>query len=223
MKIDIITIFPEMCRAPLGGSIMGRAQEKGLLQLAVHDLRQWSTDKHRRVDDVPYGGGQGMVMTCPPLFAAVEALRTEHSRVVLMTPQGPRLDQARVQSFTASPHLIVLCGHYEGIDHRVVEALVNDEISIGDYVLTNGAIAANVFVDAIVRLLPGVLGDERSAVEDSFSEGLIEAPCYTRPEDFRGLKVPDVLLSGHHAKIAAWKSAEGRRRTAQNRPDLLKE
>lgn len=223
MKIDIITIFPEMCRAPLGESIMGRAQEKGLLQLAVHDLRQWSTDKHRRVDDMPYGGGQGMVMACPPLFAAVEALRTENSRTVLMTPQGRRLDQARVQSFTTAPHLIVLCGHYEGIDHRVVEALVDDEISIGDYILTNGAIAANIFVDAVVRLLPGVLGDARSAVEDSFSEGLIEAPCYTRPEDFRGMKVPDILLSGHHAKIAAWKKAEGRRRTAQNRPDLLQE
>ena len=221
MKIDIVTIFPEMCRAPLGESIMGRAQEKGLLQLAVHDLRQWSADRHRRVDDTPYGGGQGMVMACAPLFAAVEALRGEDSRVVLMTPQGPRLNQSMVQSFTARPHLIVLCGHYEGIDHRVVEALVDDEVSIGDYILTNGAIADNVFVDAVVRLLHGVLGDERSAVEDSFSEGLIEAPCYTRPEEFRGMRVPDVLLSGHHAKIAAWKKAEGRRRTEQNRPDLL--
>lgn len=221
MKIDILTIFPEMCRAPLGESIMGRAQEKGLLQLAVHDLRQWSTDKHRRVDDVPYGGGQGMVMTCAPIFAAVEALRAEDSRVVLMTPQGPRLDQVRVQGFTAVRHLIVLCGHYEGIDHRVVEALVDDEVSIGDYILTNGAIAANIFVDAVVRLLPGVLGDERSAAEDSFSEGLIEAPAYTRPPDFRGMKVPDVLIGGHHAKIAAWKKEQGRARTEQNRPDLL--
>jgi len=221
MRIDIVTIFPEMCRAPLGESIMGRAQEKGLLQLAVHDLRQWSTDKHRRVDDVPYGGGQGMVMTCPPLFAAVEALRSETSRVVLMTPQGRRLDQRLVESFTAAPHLIVLCGHYEGIDHRVVEALVDDEVSIGDYILTNGAIAANVFVDAVVRLLPGVLGDERSAAEDSFSEDLIEAPAYTRPPDFRGLKVPDVLLGGHHARIAAWKQEQSRARTAQNRPDML--
>lgn len=221
MKIDILTIFPEMCRAPLGESIMGRAQEKGLLQLAVHDLRQWSTDKHRRVDDVPYGGGQGMVMTCAPIFAAVEALRADNSRVVLMTPQGPRLDQARVQGYTAAPHLIVLCGHYEGLDHRVVEGLVDDEVSIGDYVLTNGAIAANIFVDAVVRLLPGVLGDERSAAEDSFSEGLIEAPAYTRPPDFRGMKVPDVLTGGHHGKIAAWKKEEGRRRTEQNRPDLL--
>lgn len=221
MRIDIVTIFPEMCRAPLGESIMGRAQEKGLLQLAVHDLRQWSTDKHRRVDDVPYGGGQGMVMTCPPLFAAVEALRSENSRVVLMTPQGRRLDQRLLESYTAAPHLIVLCGHYEGIDHRVVEALVDDEVSIGDYILTNGAIAANVFVDAVVRLLPGVLGDDRSAAEDSFSEGLLEAPAYTRPPDFRGLKVPDVLIGGHHAKIAAWKQEQSRARTAQNRPDLL--
>ena len=221
MKLDIVTLFPEMCRAPLGESIMGRAQEKGLLTLAVHDLRQWSTDKHRRVDDEPYGGGQGMVMTCAPLFAAVEALRTEHSRVVLMTPQGRRLDQALVQSFTAAPHLIVLCGHYEGLDHRVVEALVDDEISIGDYILTNGAIAANIFVDAVVRLIPGVLGDERSAAEDTFSEGLIEAPAYTRPPDFRGLKVPEVLLGGHHAKIAAWKNEQSHRRTQQHRPDLL--
>ena len=223
MKIDIVTLFPEMCLAPLGVSIMGRAQEKGLLELAVHDLRQWSTDKHRRVDDAPFGGGPGMVMTCAPLFAAIEALRTEHSRVVLMTPQGRRLDHALVASFTESPHLIILCGHYEGIDHRVVEALVDDEISIGDYILTNGAIAASVFVDAVVRLLPGALGDERSAAEDSFSEGLIEAPCYSRPVDFRGMMVPDVLLSGHHAKIAAWKQQEGRRRTGENRPDLLEE
>jgi tRNA (guanine37-N1)-methyltransferase len=221
MKIDIVTLFPEMCRAPLQESIMGRAQEKGLLQLAVHDLRQWSTDKHRRVDDEPYGGGQGMVMTCAPLFAAVEALRTAETRVVLMTPQGRRLDQALVQSFTGCAHLLILCGHYEGIDHRVVEALVDDEISIGDYILTNGAIAANVFVDAVVRLLPGVLGDERSAVEDTFSEGLIEAPAYTRPPEFRGMKVPEVLLGGHHARIAAWKNEQSRLRTEQNRPDLL--
>lgn len=221
MKIDIITIFPEMCTGPLGTSIIGRAQETGLVQIAVHDLRQWSTDKHRRVDDVPYGGGQGMVMRCEPIFAAIEALRSEHSRVVLMTPQGRRLDQALVATFTGSAHLIILCGHYEGIDHRVVEALVTDEVSIGDYVLTNGAIAANVFTDAVVRLLPGVLGDERSAAEDSFSEGLIEAPCYTRPPDFRGSAVPPVLISGHHAKIAEWKKAESLRRTAQNRPDLL--
>ena len=211
-----------MCSAPLGQSIMGRAQESGLLQLRVHDLRQWSTDRHHRVDDEPYGGGQGMVMKCEPLFAAVEALRTPESRTVLMTPQGRRLEQSVVAGFASCTHLIILCGHYEGIDHRVVEALVDDEISIGDYILTNGAIAANIFVDAVVRLIPGVLGDERSAAEDSFSgESLIEAPCYTRPPDFRGMKVPDILLSGHHARIAAWKKAEGLRRTRENRPDLL--
>jgi tRNA (guanine37-N1)-methyltransferase len=223
MKIDIVTLFPEMCQGPLGASIMGRAQEKGLLQLAVHDLREWSTDKHRRVDDVPYGGGQGMVMTCEPFFAAVATLRSPDSRVVLMTPQGRRLDQSLVASFAARPHLIILCGHYEGIDHRVIEALVDDEISIGDYILTNGAIAANVFVDAVVRLLPGALGDERSAADDSFSEGLIEAPAYTRPESFRGMNVPEVLLSGHHAKIAEWKKAQSLQRTRANRPDLLPE
>lgn len=162
-----------------------------------------------------------MVMKCEPLFAAVEALRSSESRTVLMTPQGRRLEQSIVESFTPFPHLIILCGHYEGIDHRVVESLVDDEISIGDYILTNGAIAANIFVDAVVRLLPGALGDERSAAEDSFSEGLIEAPCYTRPVEFRGMKVPDILLSGHHARILAWKAAEGLRRTGRTVRILL--
>jgi len=223
MKIDIVTLFPEMCRIPLGESILGKAQAKGLWELGVHDIRQWSTDKHRRVDDTPFGGGQGMVMQCAPLFAAVEALRTENARVVLMTPQGRRLDQRLVESFTACPHLILLCGHYEGIDHRVVEALVDDEISLGDYILTNGAIAANIFTDAVVRLLPGVLGDARSPEEESFSAatGLLEAPCYTRPPDFRGLKVPDILLGGHHAKINAWKAGQSLVRTRALRPDLL--
>lgn len=225
MKIDIVTLFPEMCRGPLGESILGKAQARGLWELGVHDLRQWSTDKHRRVDDTPFGGGQGMVMSCAPLFAAVEALRTPDSRVVLMTPQGRTLNQRMVENFTSSAHLIVLCGHYEGIDHRVVEALVDDEISIGDYILTNGAIAANIFADAVVRLLPGVLGDARSPEEESFSAatGLLEAPCYTRPPDFRGLKVPDILLGGHHAKIHAWKAEQALARTRALRPDLLKE
>jgi tRNA (guanine37-N1)-methyltransferase len=221
MRIDIVTIFPEMCAGPLGLSMMGRAREKGLLDLRVHDLREWATDRHRRVDDEPYGGGQGMVMKCEPWFAAVEALRGEGTRTVLMTPQGRRFCQAEAEAFAECGHLVVLCGHYEGIDHRVVEALVDDEISIGDYVLTNGAIAANVFTDAVVRLIPGVLGDERSAVEESFSDGLLEAPCYTRPPEFRGMKVPSVLLEGNHAKIAAWKREMGRERTAAVRPDLL--
>jgi tRNA (guanine37-N1)-methyltransferase len=221
VKIDIVTIFPEMCRAPLAESIMGRAQEKGLLQLAVHDLRRWTTDKHHRVDDEPYGGGQGMLMKPEPFFACVEELRTPEARVALMTPQGRRLDQRLVESFVACPHLIILCGHYEGVDHRVVEALVTDEISIGDYVLTNGAIAANVLVDAIVRLIPGVLGDERSSGDDSFSSGLLEAPAYTRPPEFRGLQVPEILLSGHHGNIARWKKEQSLERTKRNRPDLL--
>jgi tRNA (guanine37-N1)-methyltransferase len=221
MRIDIVTIFPEMCAGPLGLSMMGRAREKGLLDLRVHDLREWATDRHRRVDDEPYGGGQGMVMKCEPWFAAVEALRGEGTRTVLMTPQGRRFCQAEAEAFAGCGHLVVLCGHYEGIDHRVVEALVDDEISIGDYVLTNGAIAANVFTDAVVRLIPGVLGDERSAEEESFSDGLLEAPCYTRPAEFRGMKVPAVLLEGNHAKIAAWKRERARERTAAVRPDLL--
>jgi tRNA (guanine37-N1)-methyltransferase len=162
-----------------------------------------------------------MVMKCEPWFAAVEGLRGEGTRTVLMTPQGRQFCQAEAKAFAQCGHLLVLCGHYEGIDHRVVEALVDDEISIGDYVLTNGAIAANVFADAVVRLIPGVLGDERSAVEESFSDGLLEAPCYTRPPDFRGMKVPSVLLEGNHAKIAAWKREMGRARTAAVRPDLL--
>jgi tRNA (guanine37-N1)-methyltransferase len=221
MRIDIVTIFPEMCAGPLSLSMMGRAREKGLLDLRVHDLREWATDRHRRVDDEPYGGGQGMVMKCEPWFAAVEGLRGEGTRTVLMTPQGRQFCQAEAKAFAQCGHLLVLCGHYEGIDHRVVEALVDDEISIGDYVLTNGAIAANVFADAVVRLIPGVLGDERSAVEESFSDGLLEAPCYTRPPEFRGMKVPAVLLEGNHAKIAAWKREMGRARTAAVRPDLL--
>jgi tRNA (guanine37-N1)-methyltransferase len=222
VEIDLITIFPEMCAAPLACSIVGRAQEKGLLRLRVHDLRQWATDKHRSVDDVPYGGGQGMVMKPEPFFACIAALRQAETRVILMTPQGQRLEQPLVQQLAASStHLIILCGHYEGVDHRVIEQLVDQEISIGDYILTNGAIAANILVDAITRLLPGVLGDERSAVEESFSNGLLEAPCYTRPLDFQGQIVPEVLLSGHHEKIRAWKHQRSLERTGQNRPDLL--
>ena len=201
--------------------MMGRAQEAGLLQLQIHDLRSWTHDRHHVVDDAPFGGGQGMVMKPEPIFAAVESLRTEASTVVLMTPQGRRFDQSAAREFSAQQHLIVICGHYEGVDHRVIEHLVEAEISIGDYVLTNGAIAAVVLVDAIVRLLPDVLGHEQSAADDSFSGGLLEAPQYTRPADFRGWKVPDVLLSGHHAEIAAWRKREAERRTRENRPDLL--
>ncbi|MGK0189888.1 MAG: tRNA (guanine37-N1)-methyltransferase [Verrucomicrobiales bacterium] len=221
--IDIITIFPEMCRGPLSESIMGRAQQSGKLTLRVHDLREYANNKHHKVDDEPYGGGQGMVMKPEPFFAIVEHLRTDASRVVLMTPQGRSLNQQEVVNFATSEHLIVLCGHYEGIDHRVVEALVDDEISIGDYVLSNGAIAANVFVDAVVRQIPGVLGHARSAAEDSFANGLLEAPCYTRPAEFRGMKIPDVLTSGNHVKVEQWKTSQSLERTRQNRPDLLED
>lgn len=201
--------------------MMGRAQETGVLDLRIHNLRTWTNDRHHIVDDAPFGGGQGMVMKPEPIFAAVESLRTEASTVVLMTPQGHRFAQSMARDYAAKEHLIIICGHYEGVDHRVIEHLVDAEISIGDYVLTNGAIAAVIFVDAIVRLLPGVLGHEQSASDDSFSHGLLEAPQYTRPSEFRGWKVPETLLSGHHAEIAAWRQREAERRTRENRPDLL--
>jgi tRNA (guanine37-N1)-methyltransferase len=222
MKIDIVTLFPEMCRAPLNESMMKRAQENKIVDLRVHNLRDWTTDKHHVVDDAPFGGGQGMVMKPEPIFAAVESLQTDKSTVVLMTPQGKPFTQSVAIDLSKREHLIVICGHYEGIDHRVVEHLVDLEISIGDYVLTNGAITAVVLVDATVRLLPGVLGHEQSAADDSFSGGLLEGPQYTRPADFRGWKVPDALLSGNHAEIAAWRKEQAIQRTKLNRPDLLK-
>ncbi|MGZ5537148.1 MAG: tRNA (guanosine(37)-N1)-methyltransferase TrmD [Chthoniobacterales bacterium] len=221
MRIDILTLFPEICRAPLNESIMKRAQSSGALELRIHNLRDWTTDKHRIVDDAPFGGGQGMVMKPEPIFAAVESLKTNESSVILMTPQGKTLTQKIASEFSAKAHLIIVCGHYEGIDHRVAEHLADAEISIGDYVLTNGAIAAVVLIDAVVRLLPGVLGHERSAADDSFSGSLLEGPQYTRPADFRGWKIPDVLLSGNHAEIAAWRKEQAMERTRENRPDLL--
>ena len=221
MRIDILTLFPEVCRAPLNESMMKRAQTSGALELRIHNLRDWTTDKHRMADDAPFGGGQGMVMKPEPVFAAVESLQSEASTVVLMTPQGKRFTQALASEFSQRPHLIIICGHYEGIDHRVTEHLAETEISIGDYVLTNGAIAAVVVVDAVARLLPGVLGHDQSAADDSFSHGLLEAPQYTRPAEFRGWKVPEILLSGNHAEIAAWRKEQAVKRTQQNRPDLL--
>ncbi|HXY60027.1 MAG TPA: tRNA (guanosine(37)-N1)-methyltransferase TrmD [Chthoniobacterales bacterium] len=225
MKIDIITLFPEICRAPLNESMMKRAQENKIVDLRVHNLRDWTTDKHHIVDDAPFGGGQGMVMKPEPIFAAVEDLRSRNAKgetqVVLMSPAGKKLDQELASELSHESHLIIICGHYEGVDHRVIEHLVDLEISIGDYVLTNGAIAAVVLVDAVVRLLPGVLGHEQSAADDSFSTGLLEAPQYTRPAEFRGLKIPDVLLSGNHAEIAKWRKEQAIKRTRQNRPDLL--
>jgi tRNA (guanine37-N1)-methyltransferase len=227
MRIDILTLFPEICRAPLNESMMKRAQENGALELHIHNLRDWTTDKHHVVDDAPFGGGQGMVMKPEPIFAAVEDLQSEfdigNSKIILMSPAGRRFDQQVATEFSAQSHLIIICGHYEGVDHRVVEHLVDAEVSIGDYVLTNGAIAAVVLVDAVVRLLPGVLGDEQSAVDDSFSPAAagLEGPQYTRPSEFRGWKVPDVLLSGNHGEIAKWRKEQGRDRTRKNRPDLL--
>jgi tRNA (guanine37-N1)-methyltransferase len=222
VKIDILTLFPEICRAPLSESIMKRAQENEIVDLRIHNLREWTTDKHHIVDDAPFGGGQGMVMKPEPIFSAVEDLRNEVSRVVLMSPAGHRFDQQTATQLSKEPHLIIICGHYEGIDHRVIEHLVDLEISIGDYVLTNGAIAAVVLADAVVRLLPGALGHELSAVDDSFNRGLLEAPQYTRPAEFRGWKVPQVLLSGNHADIARWRREQAIKRTRENRPDLKK-
>ncbi len=225
MRIDILTLFPEVCRAPLNESMMKRAQESGALDLRIHNLRDWTTDRHHVVDDAPFGGGQGMVMKAEPIFAAVEDLKSkvenQDSRILLMSPTGRRFNQRMATEFSGEAHLIIICGHYEGVDHRVIEHLVDDEISIGDYVLTNGAIAAVVFVDAVVRLLPGVLGDEESAADDSFSAGLLEGPQYTRPSEFRGWKVPDVLLSGNHGEIAKWRKAQALKRTERDRPDLL--
>ncbi len=222
MKIDIVTLFPEICRAPLNESIMKRAQKNGIVDLYIHNLRDWTTDKHHVADDAPFGGGQGMVMKPEPIFAAVEELRNQTSKVVLMSPAGRRFDQQMAAQLSGESHLIIVCGHYEGVDHRVIEHLVDLEISIGDYVLTNGAIAAVVLVDAVVRLMPGALGHEQSAVDDSFSRELLEAPQYTRPAEFRGWKVPDVLLSGNHAEIEKWRKEQAIKRTRENRPDLLR-
>lgn len=222
MQIDVITLFPELVSVPMRTSMMGRAQEKDLLDLRVHDLREFGLGRHLQVDDTPCGGGQGMVLRPEPIFAAMEKIHTPDSRVLLMTPQGRRFDQPTARRLQSERHLIILCGHYEGVDHRVIEHWVDEEISLGDYVLTNGAIAAVVVMDAIVRLIPGVLGDENSAIDESFGPtGLLEAPQYTKPAEFRDMKVPDVLLSGNHGKIVAWKHERALERTRQNRPDLL--
>jgi tRNA (guanine37-N1)-methyltransferase len=221
VKIDIVTLFPEIALAPLDDSIIRRARDAGIADVRVHQLRDWSQDKHRRVDAAPFGGGPGMLLRPEPLFAAVEALRGPDSRVILLTPQGHRHDQATAARLACHSHLILLCGHYEGVDHRVVEALVDEEISIGDYILTNGALAAAVLCDSIIRLLPGSLGDDASAQSESFCDPyLLEAPAYTKPVEFRGMPVPEVLRSGNHAAIAAWRKQTATTRTHQNRPDL---
>jgi tRNA (guanine37-N1)-methyltransferase len=224
MIADVITIFPGMVEAVLAAGVIGRARERGLLDIRVRDLRDYTDDRHRTVDDVPYGGGPGMVMKPEPLWRAVEAVTQERgpaSAVVLMTPQGRPFTDAVAREMSRLERLIIICGRYEGVDERVAEALVTHEISIGDYVLTGGELPALVVLDAVTRLVPGVVGDAASVEADSFARGLLDHPHYTRPAEFRGRVVPDVLLSGHHAAIERWRREESVRRTAQRRPDLL--
>jgi len=232
LRFDIITIFPEFFDAVVDCGILRRARNAGLVEITAHDLRQWTTDKHHVVDDRPFGGGDGMILKPEPIFAAVEALtgaaRKEdlppRTRVVLLSPQGRGFSQAMAQELSEQTSRVVLiCGRYEGVDERVANALITDEISIGDYVLSGGEPAAAVVIDATVRLLPGALGSETSAAFESFSEGLLDHPQYTRPPDFRGMKVPDVLLSGNHAQIERWRREAAIAKTRRNRPDLLKE
>lgn len=226
MRIDVITLFPEILRTPLDASILGRAQRGGQAEIHLHQLRDYATDKHHTVDEKPYGGGPGMLLKCEPIFAAVDdvqAKATEPGRVILLTPGGPTFNQAKARELSGLQRLVFLCGHYEGIDERVREHLVEEEISIGDFVLTNGALAALVVVDAVVRLLPNVVGNEASTEFESFSADRpgLEGPQYTRPEEFRGWRVPEILLSGHHGKIEQWSQEQGRLRTERVRPDLL--
>jgi tRNA (guanine37-N1)-methyltransferase len=222
MKIDVLTLFPEMFAGPLDASIVQRARESGLLDLRIHNLRDYTHDRHRTVDDKPFGGGPGMLLKPEPLFEAVETLGNDETKVILLTPVGRTFNQAIARELAGEKHLLLVSGSYEGIDERVREHLADDALSIGDYVLTNGALPAMVVIDAVTRLLPGVLGDDESARDESFSHGLLEYPHYTRPADFRGMKVPEVLLSGNHAEIAKWRMEQARRRTAERRPDLLK-
>lgn len=224
MRIDVLSLFPEMFTGVFGSSILKKAQEKGLVQYRVTDFRDFAENKHRRVDDYPYGGGAGMVLTPQPLFDAVEALASENRekpRVVLLCPQGKRFDQQKAEELAKESHLIFVCGHYEGYDERIRENLVTDEISIGDFVLTGGELGAMVIIDSVTRLLPGSLGNEESSIQDSFSSGMLEHPHYTRPADFRGMKVPEVLLSGNHKNIEEWRFKESLKRTWKRRPDLL--
>ena len=224
MRIDIITLFPEMFRGPFDASIVARAVEQEIVQIALHNLRDWGEGRHQVVDDYAYGGGAGMVLKPEPIFQAVEAVQPkapEPGRVILLTPQGRLLTQPIVDELAVHPRLLLLCGHYEGVDERVREHLADDEISIGDYVLSGGELAAMVLVDALVRRLPGALGSEASLEEESHTEGLLEYPQYTRPAEFRGWPVPDVLLSGHHEEIRRWRQRQSLLRTAKRRPDLL--
>lgn len=225
MKIDVLSLFPEMFEGVFGSSMLKKAAEKQAVRYQVTNFREYADNKHQTVDDYPYGGGAGMVLTPQPIFDAVEALKATSTatkpRVILLCPQGQRYTQQKAEEFAREEHLIFVCGHYEGYDERIRESIVTDEISLGDFVLTGGELAAMVVIDSVVRLLPGVLGNEDSPVLDSFSSGLLEHPHYTRPADFRGMRVPDVLLSGHHQNIAKWRIKESLRRTWTRRPDLL--
>lgn len=225
MKIDILTIFPGMFQGPLQESILKKAQEKGILEINTVDIRAFSTDKHKRVDDYPYGGGVGMIMKPEPIFAAWEAVTAgmegKKRRTILLCPQGEVFTQRKAEELAKYEHLILICGHYEGVDERVRQLLADEEISIGDYILTGGEIPAMVIVDAVARLIPGVVGTYSSVKQDSFSDGLLEYPQYTRPRVFRGLEVPEVLLSGNHEEIRKWRRKESLLRTKQRRPDLL--
>lgn len=221
VKIQILSLFPKICEMLLGETIVGRARRNGLVEIEALDLRTWATGRHRTTDDTPYGGGPGMVMKIEPIFLALSELRTPDSRVILLSPHGKRFDQRAAETYAAHTHLILICGHYEGVDQRVADHLADEEVSIGDYVLTNGALAACVVADAVARLLPGVLGHPSSAEAESFTTGLLDHPHYTRPESFQGWSVPEVLLSGNHAAIEEWRRSEANRLTRQRRPDLL--
>jgi tRNA (guanine37-N1)-methyltransferase len=222
VRIDVFTIFPEILEGPLRASLLGKAIESGVVDVRVHDLRAFATDRHRQVDDESYGGGPGMVMKPEPVFAAVESLGAGGMRVVLLSPAGRRLDQALVRELAAEPRLVLIAGRYEGLDERIVEGLPAQEVSIGDYVLSGGELPALVVIEAVTRLLPGVIGREESHERDSFGvDGLLDHPHYTRPAEFRGMAVPDVLLSGNHAEIQRWRREAAREKTRRNRPDLL--
>ncbi|HEV2435396.1 MAG TPA: tRNA (guanosine(37)-N1)-methyltransferase TrmD [Verrucomicrobiae bacterium] len=223
MKIDVLTLFPAMFAGPLDESIIKRARVAGLLDVKIHNLRDWAHDRHKTVDDRPFGGGPGMLLKPEPLFEAIEDLRRKSTRVILLSPAGRKFDQAAARDLAGQKHLLLVTGHYEGFDERVREKLADDELSIGDYVLTNGALPAMVVIDAVARLLPGVLGDDESSQDESFSSGMpgLEYPQYTRPAEFRGMKVPETLLSGNHAEIEKWRREQARRRTQERRPDLM--
>ena len=225
MRIDILTVMPDALESPLHTSILQRAQDKGLVEIHVHNLRDWSLRKHRKVDDYPFGGEAGMVMQIEPVFRCMEELKSQrdYDEIIFTSPDGEQLDQPMANALSLKENLMILCGHYKGVDYRIREHLITREITIGDYVLTGGELPAAVIADAVVRLLPGAIGDEQSALSDSFQDGLIEAPVYTRPEVFNGWRVPEILLSGHQAKIAEWKMQQSLERTRRLRPNLLED